>query len=169
MTDVQPTGAPARLSGSGDTYDSDPGRGWLLFAGIMLAIIGALNVIHGIAAVDNSTFFVRDAKFVLADLNTWGWVLLVIGIVQLAAAFGVWRQTEWGRWLGILLASINCIVAFMFLPAAAGVDADDLLRRHHHHLRPPHVRWPRPLLARRLTAAEARQRRGRSASRASSS
>ena len=118
MTDVQPTGVPARLSGSGDTYDSDPGKGWLLFAGIMLAIIGALNVIHGIAAVDNSTFFVRDAKFVLADLNTWGWVLLVMGIVQLAAAFGVWRQTEWGRWLGILLASINCIVAFMFLPAA---------------------------------------------------
>jgi hypothetical protein len=117
MTDVQSTGAPARLSGSADTYAVDPGRGWLLFAAIMLALIGILNVIHGIAAIDNSTFFVRDAKFILADLNTWGWVLLVVGVVQLAAAFGVWQQTEWGRWLGIVLASLNCIVAFLFLPA----------------------------------------------------
>ncbi len=99
------------------TYDVDPGKGWLLFAGIMLALLGALNVIYGIAAVDNSTFYVRDVQFVLGNLNTWGWVLLVVGVVQLAAAFGVWRETEWGRWLGILIASLNCMVQFFVLPA----------------------------------------------------
>ena len=99
------------------TYDVDPGRGWLLFAGIMLGLVGTLNVIYGIAAIGNSTFYVRDVKYVLGDLNTWGWVLLVVGVVQLAAAVGVWLQTEWGRWLGILMASLNCIVQFMVLPA----------------------------------------------------
>jgi uncharacterized membrane protein HdeD (DUF308 family) len=117
MTDVESTGAPARLSGSSDTYGADPGRGWLLFAGIMLVLIGVLNVIYGIAAIDNSTFYVRDVEFVLADLQTWGWVLLIVGVVQLVAAFGVWQKTEWGRWLGIVCAAGNAAVQFLVLPA----------------------------------------------------
>ncbi len=119
MTDVEPTAPSSRVAQrppDDPTYHVDPGRGWLLFAGIMLALVGALNVVYGIAAVDDSTFYVRDVKYVLGDLNTWGWFLLVIGVFQLAAAFGVWRQTEWGRWLGILMASLNAIVQFMILP-----------------------------------------------------
>jgi hypothetical protein len=117
MTDVQSKGAPARLSESAETYHVDPGRGWLLFAGIMLAVVGVLNVIYGIAAIDNSTFYVRDVEFVFADLKTWGWVLLIVGIIQLIAAFGVWQRTEWGRWLGIVLATGNAVVQFLVLPA----------------------------------------------------
>ena len=58
------------------------GGGWMLFAGVMLALIATLNVIEGIAAISNSTFFVQDAKFVVSGLNTWGWVILVIGVTQ---------------------------------------------------------------------------------------
>jgi uncharacterized membrane protein (DUF2068 family) len=101
-----------------DPYYVDPGRGWILFSGIMLAVLGALNVSHGIAAVTDSTFFVADAKFVFANLNTWGWILTIVGVVQLVAAYGVWAATEWGRWLGIALVSINIIVQFFILPAA---------------------------------------------------
>jgi hypothetical protein len=65
------------------------GQGWVLFAGIMILVVGLMNVIYGIAAIDNSTFFVQDARYVvLNDLNTWGWILLVVGIVQLVAACG---------------------------------------------------------------------------------
>jgi uncharacterized membrane protein HdeD (DUF308 family) len=117
MTDVQSTGAPARLSESADTYHVDPGRGWVMFAGIMLLVIGVLNVVYGIAAIDDSTFYVRDVQFVLADLQTWGWILLIVGIVQLVAAFGVFTKTEWGRWLGIALATGNAVVQFFVLPA----------------------------------------------------
>jgi hypothetical protein len=99
------------------TYQVDPGRGWLLFAGIMLALIGALNLVYGIAAISDSTFYVRDVEYVLGNLNTWGWVLTVIGAVQLAAAAGIWLQTEWGRWLGITLAALNMMVQFFVLPA----------------------------------------------------
>jgi hypothetical protein len=100
-----------------DPYFVDPGRGWILFAGIMLAVIGGLNVAYGIAAVSDSTFFVSDVKYVFAGLNTFGWFLIVVGIAQLAAAFGVWSSTEWGRWLGIAFVSINIVVQFLVLPA----------------------------------------------------
>ncbi len=54
---------------------STPASRWLIFAGVMLAIVGVLNLIYGIAMIGNSTFFVDDTKFVLANLNFWGWVL----------------------------------------------------------------------------------------------
>jgi hypothetical protein len=99
------------------TYHVDPGRGWLLFAGIMLGVVGLLNVVYGIAAVGDSRFYVRGVTYIFGDLNTWGWILTVIGALQLAAAFVIWRQTEWGRWLGITLAGINAIVQMLMIPA----------------------------------------------------
>jgi hypothetical protein len=100
------------------TYNVDPGKGWLLFAGIMLALIGALNLVYGIAAISDSTFYVQDVEFVFADLKTFGWCLTVIGAAQLAAAIGIWRLTEWGRWLGIACAVLNAFLQFLVLPAS---------------------------------------------------
>jgi uncharacterized membrane protein HdeD (DUF308 family) len=99
------------------TYDVDPGRGWIVFAGTMLALAGVLNIVYGIAAVGNSKVYARGAEYVLGDLNTWGWILLVAGIVQVVAAFGVWAATEWGRWIGVLAAALNIFVQFFALPA----------------------------------------------------
>ena len=99
------------------TYDVDPGRGWIIFAGAMLALAGTLNVIYGVAAVANSQVFVRGAEYVLGDLKTWGWILIVAGTVQFVVAFGVWAATEWGRWLGVIAAGLNMIVQFFALPA----------------------------------------------------
>lgn len=98
------------------TYDVDPGRGWIIFAGAMLALAGTLNFIYGIAAVGNSKVFVRGAEYVLGDLKTWGWILIVAGVVQAVVAFGVWAATEWGRWLGVIAAGLNMIVQFFALP-----------------------------------------------------
>src|SRR3954453_21448903 len=80
------------------------GFGWVLFAGIMLSIVGILNIVYGIAAIDDSTFFVADAKYIITDLNTWGWFLVGIGAVQFIAAFLIWAGSEWGRWIGIVSA-----------------------------------------------------------------
>jgi Predicted membrane protein (DUF2127) len=119
--DTTPSGGtppvPMRLDGEASTYAPDPGHGWILFATIMLAIVGALNIVYGIAAIGNSTFYVRDVKFVIGSLNLWGWGLLLIGIGQIIVAAGIWRGTEWGRWLGILFASLNIIIQFLVLPA----------------------------------------------------
>lgn len=93
------------------------GYGWVVFAGTMLAIVGILNVIYGIAAIDNSTFFVNDAKYVISDLNTWGWVVLITGAAQLLSAFGVWARNTFATWLGIAFASLNGIGMLLMLPA----------------------------------------------------
>ncbi len=92
------------------------GQGWVTFSGIMILIVGVMNVIYGIAAIDTSTFFVQDAKYVvLNDLNTWGWVLLVVGAIQVVAAFGIWSRTAWGRWIGIISASFNAMLQLLFI------------------------------------------------------
>jgi Predicted membrane protein (DUF2127) len=95
------------------TYDVDPGRPWLIFAGVMLAVVGILNLIYGIAMIDNSSFFVAETKFVLANLNFWGWVLLCLGVGQLITVVGIYLEKEWARWLGILFACANMIANFL--------------------------------------------------------
>jgi len=104
---------------SSSTSDPGPveGSGWVLFAGIMLMLIGVLNAIYGIAAIDKSSFFVANTQYILSDLNTWGWVLLIIGVLQLFAAYSVWRGGSFGRWFGIAVASLNSIAALLAIPA----------------------------------------------------
>jgi Short repeat of unknown function (DUF308) len=98
-------------------HDEPHGAGWLLFAGIMLLIAGVLNVIYGIAAIGNSSFFVNDTKYIFSDLNTWGWVTLVLGAFQVAAAFSIWAGNQFGRWFGITAAALSAIGALLALPA----------------------------------------------------
>ena len=83
----------------------------------MLAVVGLLHIVYGIAAIDDSTFFTANAKYVITDLNTWGWVLLGVGAVQFLSAFAIWAGSEWGRWVGIVSAGANAIVQMFFIPA----------------------------------------------------
>ena len=99
------------------TYDVDPGKGWVLFAGVMLGVFGVLNILYGIAAISDSTFYVQDVKYVIGSLNLWGWFLTVIGIGQVVVAIGIFRAAEWARWLGIAFAAANMIVQFLVMPA----------------------------------------------------
>jgi hypothetical protein len=97
--------------------EAERGYGWVLFAGIMLMVVGMLNFIYGIAAISNSKFFARDVTYILSDLNTYGWILLIIGAIQFCLAFAIWAGTEWGRWLGVLSAGVNAIVQLLFIPS----------------------------------------------------
>jgi hypothetical protein len=92
--------------------------GWVTFAGIMLSIVGALNCVYGIAAIDNANFYVDNAHYAISGLNTWGWVLLILGALQLGAAISILGGTSWGRWVGVLTAGLNSIAQLMFLPAS---------------------------------------------------
>jgi uncharacterized membrane protein HdeD (DUF308 family) len=92
------------------------GAGWLMFAGIVVLIAGVLNVIWGFAAIDGANFFLEDERYVIGDLNTMGWTMLVIGIVQLIAAFSIWAGGEFGRWIGVIGATIGAIGALLSIP-----------------------------------------------------
>ena len=91
--------------------------GWWVFAGIMLVIAGTLNVIWGIAAIDDAKFFVADQKYIISALHTWGWVTLILGVLELIAGFSLFSGGGFGRWVGLFAASLSAISALLSLPA----------------------------------------------------
>lgn len=91
--------------------------GWWVFAGILLAISGVLNIIWGIAAVSDSKFFANNATYILSGLHTWGWITLVLGVIQLLAGFSLFSGGGFGRWIGILAAGLVSIDALLSIPA----------------------------------------------------
>src|SRR4051794_36422795 len=109
-------GDSVRASSAAD-YESETGYGWIVFAGTMLVLVGILNVIYGIAAIDDANFFINGANYVISDLNTWGWVVLITGAAQMLAGFGVWARNTFATWLGIAFACFNAIGMLLMLPA----------------------------------------------------
>ena len=101
----------------GSESDYVAGAGWIGFAAIMLGFAGIWNTINGMLAIGSSRVFVGEQTFVFSDLNTWGWIILVLGILQLIAAFAIVSGSEWARWFGIIVAGINAIGQLYFLPA----------------------------------------------------
>ena len=91
--------------------------GWWVFAGMLLGIGGVLNVIYGIAAIGDSKFFTENATYILSNLNTWGWVTLAIGVLQLVAAVSLFSGGGFGRFVGIVAAALSAIAALLSLPA----------------------------------------------------
>jgi hypothetical protein len=112
---ASPQSAP-RAEGRREVYEPE-GSGWVLFAGTMLAILGTMNIIYGIGAIDSANVFAADARYVFSDLNTWGWFLLGVGTIQFFAAFSIWNRSSWGRWVGIGSAMVNAVLQLLFLPA----------------------------------------------------
>ena len=124
-------GAPTTARAAAREVDSGAGAGWVLFAGSMIALIGIINFIYGIAAIDDSRIYAADTTFILSDLNTWGWALLIVGVVQVAAGVGIWAGSSLARWIGIASAGINAIIQMFIIPAfplwALAVFAIDVL------------------------------------------
>jgi hypothetical protein len=93
------------------------GAGRALFAAVLLGVGGILNVIYGIAAIGNSHFFVHDQHYVFANLKGWGWVTLIIGILELCASASLFAGGTFGRWFGIAVGSLAAIAALFSIPA----------------------------------------------------
>jgi hypothetical protein len=91
--------------------------GWWIFAGILLGIAGVLNIIYGIAAIGDSKFFTNNATYILSGLNTWGWVTLLLGVLEIIAAASLFAGGTFGRWIGILAAGLSAIAALLSIPA----------------------------------------------------
>jgi hypothetical protein len=92
-------------------------RGWLLYAGTLIMIAGALDVIWGIAAIGKANFFVANAHYVISDLRAWGWITVVLGAVLIVAALGIFRASRWAVWVGIVALSLNAISQMLSIPA----------------------------------------------------
>jgi uncharacterized membrane protein HdeD (DUF308 family) len=87
------------------------GEGWTTFAGVVLMLAGFLNFVWGIAAIDDSSFFTDEGRYILFDdLNTWGWFFLIVGVLQMIAAVSIWNRHAFGQMFGIFSASVNILV-----------------------------------------------------------
>ena len=93
-----------------------PGSGWIAFAGAYLMLAGGLHIIWGIVALANKDAF-REGGLVWANLNTWGWIAIVVGVLQLVAGFMVFAQRFAGQWLAGVMAILGIFVAFFGLGA----------------------------------------------------
>ena len=89
------------------------GVGSALFVGILLMIAGILNIIYGIAAVSDASFWVENTQFVFSSLHTWGWITIIIGVIQLTASLSLFGGNPYGRIVGILAATLGALGALL--------------------------------------------------------
>ena len=94
------------------------GTGRVVFAAILLLIVGTLNIIYGIGALDDANIFVNDTRFMLTDLNTLGWVLILLGVIQLGGGFSLLAGNTYGRVIGIIGGSLGAIGALLSIGGA---------------------------------------------------
>jgi hypothetical protein len=93
------------------------GFGLIVFASVLLLVLGCLNLIDGIAAVANSHVFIANAHYVFGDLRTWGWITLILGALQLFAGAGVLAGNQLARWFAVAVVGLNAIDQMFFIPA----------------------------------------------------
>jgi hypothetical protein len=107
--------------------------GWITFAGVAALIAGGYNALSGIAALADDDTLEAQAREVLfgIDLTTWGWLWLIIGIVQLVTGVLILRRSSLGFWLGVTIAGLSAmltvVVIFVFPLWGIAVLAIDFL------------------------------------------
>jgi hypothetical protein len=106
-----------QVSGRRDARPSSWAVGFTFFAAFIMLMIGAFQVIAGLAAIFENEFFVVSQKYAFeVDVSAWGWIHLLIGLVVLSAGFGLFSGAVWARTLGVIIAVISAIANFLFLP-----------------------------------------------------
>ena len=104
-------------SGAGGRHAEGRGIGLIFFASILLLVAGFFNMIYGIAAIAQSHVFVANAHYVFGNLRAWGWITLIIAVLQLLAGGGVLAGNQWARWFAVAVVGLSAIDMMFFIPA----------------------------------------------------
>jgi hypothetical protein len=94
------------------------GLGRAMFVAILLLIAGVLNVIYGIAAISDSTFFVESTRYVFSSLHTWGWITVILGVIQIGGGLSLLAGNAFGRVIGLIAATLGAIGALLAVGGA---------------------------------------------------
>ena len=90
--------------------------GWIVFAGVMLLLVGFMTIIDGLVALFNSgRYLVPEKGLVVADFTTWGWVMVLLGIALVLVGFGLMAERGWARWIAIFLVLLNALNQIAFV------------------------------------------------------
>ncbi|MFF7179989.1 hypothetical protein [Streptomyces sp. NPDC008121] len=91
--------------------------GGTLFAGVLMLVIGIMDIFQGIAGIAQDDIYADIGDYVFKfNLTTWGWIHLILGIILALAGFGILKGSEWGRVAGLTLTVLNVVAQFLFLP-----------------------------------------------------
>ncbi|MBO3746817.1 hypothetical protein J5X84_12130 [Streptosporangiaceae bacterium NEAU-GS5] len=91
---------------------------WLSFAGLLSILLGAFNVFEGIVAFAKKSYFLTaTGQLLIFNFTTWGWILLIVGIIQIVVGAGILKGMLWARIAGVVLAFLACILHFLFIAA----------------------------------------------------
>ena len=93
------------------------GNWMIVFAVALLITVGFFNLIDGIAAIARSHIYVANATYVIGDLRAWGWVTLILGVLQILAAIGITIGNQVARWFAVAVIGLNAISQMFFIPA----------------------------------------------------
>ena len=103
---------------SSSSYSEAPeGVGWVVFASILLTLAGIWNFFDGILAITSSHVYVGATHFVFSDLKTWGWIVMILGVLQLMAAAALVRGSDVAKWFAIFIAVVNALGQLGFVSA----------------------------------------------------
>jgi hypothetical protein len=92
--------------------------GWIIFAAVVLFMSGTFGAIWGLAAILNDKAVTVGGHGVLiADFTTWGWIHLILGIVMIMTALGLFGLRGWARWTAIFFAMLQAILQTTVFPA----------------------------------------------------
>jgi hypothetical protein len=89
------------------------GAGRVAFAALLLLIVGMVNIIYGIGAVDDANIFVDDTRFILTNLNVLGWVLILLGVLQLTGGWSLMSGRPYGRMIGVIAGTVGALGALL--------------------------------------------------------
>ena len=100
----------------------DPTRvGLLIFSGLAILLLGGLNLFYGIAVLAGSDIFITEAAWLVGNVEPWGWLMVIIGLIQIPAGIAIMRGSDWARWVGIASACLNIVSQAMFMSDLPGV------------------------------------------------
>src|SRR5580704_6539218 len=88
-----------------------------VLGGTLMIIGGAIAFLNGLAMVIKGGFFTYNANYVYHwSTKGWGWTHLILGGVIFAAGFCVLLGMVWARVVGVFLATLGAVAAFLTIP-----------------------------------------------------
>ena len=87
--------------------------GWAAFAGVVMLVIGILDAIYGLAALLNDQVITSAGSgsgVIIWNFTTWGWIHLIVGVILILTAFGLFSAAGWARVVAIVVCVIGAVV-----------------------------------------------------------
>ena len=93
--------------------------GWVVFAGVVLIIVGFLDALWGLAAILNDDIVIVGGQgAIVADITLWGWLHFLLGSAIALTGFGLFSGNTGARWVAVFLVAVNAITQIVWFPAA---------------------------------------------------